>query len=178
MRLNRWNVGVTRHVITAEIVVDKKAVARVDHSVFMQRCAHAPNHRTGGLTGGGFHVQNSPCGEHADHAPQADFAGVAVDADLGEMRAVGLLRKLFSHRAGHDLAHRVHAGRTGERAQIRALSSAQNATAFKRRIGHIDAQFARQFFAQIGAGIKQSRARAGRAKRAARARCFREITVA
>src|SRR5260370_16643944 len=49
-------------------------------------------------------VQDTAGGEYAEHAPHSYLAGIHVDADFGEMRAIGLLREILIVAARSDFA--------------------------------------------------------------------------
>ena len=94
----------------------------VDHRFLHQGRADAQDHAADRLDARGLRVQDAAGGEHAEHPPQPDLAGVRVDADFGEMRAVGLLRKLLRAVARLDLAVGVDARRSGKLGQPHGLA--------------------------------------------------------
>ncbi len=50
-------------------MVDEVAMAGIDHPLFVQRAANAPDHAAQHLRVGGLLVEDAAGGEHPEHAP-------------------------------------------------------------------------------------------------------------
>ncbi len=85
------DVGVDRHLVAGQVVVDEEAEALVDREFLHQRGADAHRHRADDLAARRLRVQDAARGADREHAPDADLAGRGVDADFDEMRAEGRL---------------------------------------------------------------------------------------
>ena len=98
-----------RHVVFGEVVIDEMAEALVDHEILGQRRPDAEDHAADRLRPRRLGIEDAPGREHAEHAAQADLAGILVDADLGEMRAIGLLAERLARvaRIGRALGRSV-----------------------------------------------------------------------
>src|SRR5262245_47905895 len=91
-RADGADIGVYRHVIARQILVDERAVAQVHLISLHQRGADAPDHAADHLRARGLGVENAAGREHAEHAPHANLARIPMHADFGEMRAEGIMR--------------------------------------------------------------------------------------
>ena len=85
------DVGVNRHLVAGEVVIDEEAATLVDHQLFHQRSTHAHGHGTDYLAARRLRIQDAACRAYREHAPHADFRRRGIDADLDEMRAEGRL---------------------------------------------------------------------------------------
>ena len=90
-RLDRADIGVHHDVIARQILVDERAEAVVDVIFLHQRAADAPDHPADHLRARGLGIENAAGREHAEHAPNADLAGVPIHSDLREMGAKGVM---------------------------------------------------------------------------------------
>jgi hypothetical protein len=104
------NIGMHRDQIFGEIPIDEIAEARIKRHPFLQCGSDAERHSADGLRPRGLGVQDMAGGEYAEHASHSYLAGIHVDADLGEMRAVGLLREILVVAARLDFAVGIEAG--------------------------------------------------------------------
>src|SRR5260370_14722971 len=102
--IDGWNIGMHRHVIFGEVVIDEIAEAGLARHGLVQRRSDAEHHASDRLGPGRLRVQDAAGREHAQHASQTYFAGIGVDADFGETCAVGLLREILVVAATLDLA--------------------------------------------------------------------------
>ena len=87
------NVGVHRHQVPREIVVDEGAGARCrPRPPPCSAEADAEGHAADQLRARRLGVEDPPRREHAQHPPEPDLGGIRVHADLDEVRAVGVDR--------------------------------------------------------------------------------------
>ena len=124
----------------------------------MQRRAHAEHHSADGLRPRRLGVQDTAGGEYAEHAPQTHLTGIRVDADLGEMCAVGLLREILVVAARPDFAVGVHPS-ADKVCQLSGLFSGCDAAVGEACGRWIHAGGPCQLFTQRVAGLEQGRAR-------------------
>ena len=99
-----------RHEVFGEIPIDEIAEAGIERHPFVQSRSDAEHQSADRLRPRRLRVQDPAGRKYAQHAPQPHFAGINVDADLGEMRAVGLLREILVVAARLDFAVGVHPG--------------------------------------------------------------------
>src|ERR1700692_3663904 len=101
-------MAVHGHVVFGEVVIDEIAEAGIKRHLFMQCSADAEHHPANGLRPRRLRVQDTAGGEYAQHAPQPYLTGILIDADFGEMRAIGLLREILVVAARLDFTVSVH----------------------------------------------------------------------
>ena len=82
------DIGIHRHMILGEIVIDETAIAVVDHGLFMQRHADAADHGAHDLAVRGLGIEDAAGRHRADHARDAKHAELLVEPHLGEHRRV------------------------------------------------------------------------------------------
>jgi hypothetical protein len=102
-RVHILHIGVDRNVIFGEIVVHVAAEARIEDHRFFEGRADAKDHPDR-LRSRGLLVQDTAGGKDAQHVSQPDLAGIDIDANLGKVRAIGLLREVCARGARSDLA--------------------------------------------------------------------------
>ena len=83
------DVGVDGDVVFGEVLVDEAGGFPVEFGGLVQGGRKAPDLAAVELRPGCSAIHDASAGEDADHARDADFAGVAADADLDEVGAVG-----------------------------------------------------------------------------------------
>lgn len=76
-------------LIFGDVVVDQQGPAVVDHGFLHQCGRHPPQQSAECLAAGGLRAEDAACGIDPEHASQSDLPGDGVDADLGEVRAMG-----------------------------------------------------------------------------------------
>src|SRR5262245_17648825 len=104
--INLIYVGVHGDVILRQIVVYETSEVLVHHALFFQRHADAPDNAAHNLTPGRLGIQDTPAGDGADDARDADYAQVLIDFHLREdcrMRIPGVLRSHLFVRASDNL---------------------------------------------------------------------------
>jgi len=90
--VDRADVRVHHDMIARQVLIDERAVAKVDVIFLHQRRADAPDHGADHLRARGLGIENAAGREHAEHAPNADLARIPIHSDLREMRAEGVMR--------------------------------------------------------------------------------------
>ena len=123
--LDRSDVRARRDVIAGEIVIGVVAEFAVHHALFVQRHRQPHRHAADQLRPRRARIDDPAGGEHPHHPRHPQLAGVHVDPDLDELRAVGvpaevLPRLQIGRRVrgdGHALGQRVqrHRHRPGRR---------------------------------------------------------------
>src|SRR5208283_374139 len=77
-------IGIYRHMILGEIAVHETAISVVDHALFVQRHADTPDHAAQDLAARGLGVQDTPGGNRADDARDANHAKLLVNLNLSK----------------------------------------------------------------------------------------------
>ncbi len=85
------NVGVHRHLVSGQVMVDEEAQALVHRQLFHQCRADAHGHRADDLTARRRRVEDPSRSAHREHAPYANLASGGIDGDFDEVRAEGRL---------------------------------------------------------------------------------------
>jgi hypothetical protein len=89
------DVGVHRHLIARQVVIDEEAMPLVERQFLHQGAADAHRHGADHLATGGLGVQDAPGCTHGEHAPDPDLAGRGVDTNFHEVGAEGGLLVLL-----------------------------------------------------------------------------------
>jgi hypothetical protein len=107
------DVGMHRHLVAGQVVVDEEADALVDHQVFHQRRADAHRHRADHLAARRLRVQDAARPRTRPACAARALAGGASTADFDEVGAEGrllvfLVQVAVFHRVlGHQFAARA-----------------------------------------------------------------------
>jgi len=80
-RIDVHDIGVSRHMIAGQVVIDEPGLAFVDATFFVERPAERSDHAADYLGPRGSGVEDAAAGENAEHAAQARFAGIDVHGD-------------------------------------------------------------------------------------------------
>src|SRR5262249_43609321 len=83
---DRADVGIHHNMVACQVLVDERAVAEVDVIFLHQRRADAPYHAADHLRARCLRIENAAGREHAEHAPNAHLARVAIHSHFSEMR--------------------------------------------------------------------------------------------
>ena len=85
-----WTSALAGMWYCGEVVVEEVAELAVHDALLVQRHREAHGHAADELRARGLRVDDAADGEDAEHARDADLAGVDVDAHLGELGAEGV----------------------------------------------------------------------------------------
>jgi hypothetical protein len=85
--LQLFDVGVDRHGVVGEVVVDVTGIALVDLGLLMQRGRNAPDHAAHELAASRPRIHDPPRRERAGKTRSAYFARSGVDAHLDKLGA-------------------------------------------------------------------------------------------
>ena len=102
----------------------------------VQRRAHAEGHAADELRARRLRVEDAACREDAEHPPQPDLGRIRIDADLGEVGAVGVDRirlvvRIFPHRERSSPSGFHALG--GDRSPLLQLLAQRHGTRCRRR---------------------------------------------
>ena len=84
-------VGMDRHFIAGQVVVDEEPAPLVDRELLHQCGSRAHGHRSDHLAARRHRIQDSAGGTHREHATDPNLAGEAINGSLDEVSAEGRL---------------------------------------------------------------------------------------
>lgn len=83
------DVGMYRHLVGGEVMVDEEAALLVDDELLRKSTANAHCHRSDHLTACGDRIEDAACSTDGEHPPDSSLAGRHIYAHFDEMRAEG-----------------------------------------------------------------------------------------
>src|SRR5690242_17829984 len=85
------DVGVNRHMVLGEIMIDDASVAVIDHRLFVESHADAADHGSHDLTARGFRIEDTASCHCTDNASNAEHPKLFIEPHLGEYRRMSVV---------------------------------------------------------------------------------------